>query len=161
MMWQRRLKARRSWTHWRRLIGACSQPTQKGDETLDALFHGKVKLFQSRSGYRFSLDALLLAHFVALKARESAIDLGTGNGVIPLILARLHNDVAITGVEIQPAMAERAARNVRLNQLESQIHIRLGDIREVDANRAGGELRRGGLQSAVSPRGQRTDQSQR
>jgi tRNA1Val (adenine37-N6)-methyltransferase len=74
-----------------------------------------------------------LAHFVALKAGESAIDLGTGNGVIPLILARLHSDVAITGVEIQPAMAERAARNVRFNQLESQIHIRLGDIREVDA----------------------------
>jgi tRNA1Val (adenine37-N6)-methyltransferase len=110
-----------------------SPSTQKGDETLDALFHGKVKLFQSRRGYRFSLDALLLAHFVTLKARESAIDLGTGNGVIPLILARLHNDATITGVEIQPAMAERAARNVRLNRLESQIHIRLGDIREVDA----------------------------
>jgi len=110
-----------------------SAPTQPDDETLDALFHGKVKLFQSRSGYRFSLDALLLAHFVTLKARERAIDLGTGNGVIPLILARLHNNVAITAVEIQPAMAERAARNVRLNQLEDQIHIRLGDIREADA----------------------------
>ncbi len=108
-------------------------PIQQGDETLDALFHGKVKLFQSRSGYRFSLDALLLAHFVTLKARECAIDLGTGNGVIPLILARLHNDAAITGVEIQPAMAERAARNVRLNRLASRIHIRLGDIREVGA----------------------------
>ena len=110
-----------------------SAPTQPVDETLDALFHGKVKLFQSRSGYRFSLDSLLLAHFVTLKARERAIDLGTGNGVIPLILAHRHHDVAITAVEIQPAMAERAARNVRLNRLESQIHICLGDIREADA----------------------------
>ena len=108
-------------------------PTPKGDETLDALFGGKVKLFQSRRGYRFSVDALLLAHFVSLRARESVIDLGTGNGVIPLILARLYNDAAITGVEIQAAMAERAARNVRLNRLESQIHIRLGDIREAGA----------------------------
>ena len=108
-------------------------PIQQGDETLDVLFHGKVKLFQSRRGYRFSLDALLLAHFVTLRARQSVIDLGTGNGVIPLILARLHNDAAITAVEIQPAMAERAARNVRLNRLESQIHIRLGDIRALDA----------------------------
>ena len=108
-------------------------PTQKSDETLDALFHGKLKLFQSRDGYRFSLDALLLAHFVTLKRRESVIDLGTGNGVIPLILARLHEDAKITGVEFQPAMVDRAERNVRLNRLEIQVRICHGDVRRVEA----------------------------
>lgn len=113
--------------------GGVSPPTPKSDETLDALFHGELKLFQSRDGYRISLDALLLAHFVTLKRRESVIDLGTGNGVIALILARLHDNVAITGVEIQPAMVERAERNIRLNQLENQVRIRHGDVREVGA----------------------------
>ncbi|MBM2802500.1 MAG: hypothetical protein HW419_393 [Deltaproteobacteria bacterium] len=108
-------------------------PTQKNDETLDALFHGRLKLFQSRDGYRFSLDALLLAHFVTLKRRESVIDLGTGNGVIALILARLHEDAKIAGVDVQPAMVERAERNVRLNQLENQVRICHGDVREVEA----------------------------
>ena len=103
------------------------------EETLDALFHGKLKLVQSRHGYRYSLDALLLAHFVTLKPRERVIDLGTGNGVIALILARLHDHLAITGVEIQPAMVERAARNLRLNRLETPIRICLGDVREIEA----------------------------
>jgi tRNA1Val (adenine37-N6)-methyltransferase len=103
------------------------------DETLDALFHGKLKLFQSRSGYRFSLDALLLAHFVSVKPNESVVDLGTGNGVIPLVLATLHSPVSITGIEFQPAMADRAERNVKLNSLEGRISIRRGDVRAIDA----------------------------
>lgn len=107
-------------------------PTQPADETLDTLFSGKLKLFQSRDGYRFSLDALLLANFVTVKPRERVIDLGTGSGVIPLILARLHENVALAGVEIQPAMVERAARNIRLNRLAAQIQIYAGDVRAMD-----------------------------
>ncbi len=110
-----------------------SRPEQRSDETLDALFDGKLKLLQSRRGYRFSLDSLLLAHFVTLKRQESVIDLGTGNGVIALLLARLHEDAKITGVEVQPAMAERAERNVRLNQMENQVRICRGDVREVES----------------------------
>jgi tRNA1Val (adenine37-N6)-methyltransferase len=104
-------------------------PTQKSPETLDALFNGTLKLFQSRSGYRFSLDALLLADFVTVKRRERVIDLGAGNGVIPLVLARLHDSAEITAVEIQPALVERAERNIRLNQLTQQIQIFAGDVR--------------------------------
>jgi tRNA1(Val) A37 N6-methylase TrmN6 len=102
------------------------------EETLDALFHGKLRLFQSRSGYRFSLDALLLAHFVSVKPKEKVVDLGTGNGVIPLVLASLHSQVSITGIEFQPAMAERAERNVKLNGLEGRVQIRRGDVRAID-----------------------------
>jgi len=110
---------------------SASTPALKSGETLDALFDGKLKFFQSRSGYRFSLDALLLAHFATVKRREKVIDLGTGNGVIPLVLASLHSSVSITGVEFQTAMAERAALNVKLNQLDKQIQIRQGDVRSV------------------------------
>jgi tRNA1Val (adenine37-N6)-methyltransferase len=103
------------------------------EETLDALFHGKVKLFQSRNGYRFSLDALLLAYFVCVQPHETVVDLGTGNGVIPLVLANLHSQISITGIELQSGMAERAERNVKLNGLEGRVQIRCGDVRAIDA----------------------------
>ena len=103
--------------------------TLKSGESLDALFDGKLKLFQSRGGYRFSLDALLLAYFATLKRNDRVIDLGTGNGVIPLILAKLHPEVTIAGVEYQSAMMERAARNVKLNQLDERISLCRGDVR--------------------------------
>jgi tRNA1Val (adenine37-N6)-methyltransferase len=98
-------------------------------ETLDTLFDGKLRIFQSRAGYRFSLDALLLAHFVMIKGRDKIVDLGTGNGVIPLVLATLHRSAILTGVELQPAMIERARRNVQLNGLEKRIQILSGDVR--------------------------------
>lgn len=101
------------------------------EETLDALFNGRVKLYQSRTGYRFSLDALLLARFVGIKGREAIIDLGTGSGVIPLVLAHLHTNAKVTGVELQAAMAERARRNVELNERQGQIRIIAGDVRAV------------------------------
>jgi tRNA1Val (adenine37-N6)-methyltransferase len=99
------------------------------DETLDTLFDGKVRILQSRAGYRFSLDALLLAHFVTIKGREKIVDLGTGNGAIPLVLAYLHPSVTLTGVELQPAMIKRARRNVQLNGLQRRIQILSGDVR--------------------------------
>ncbi|HET9298039.1 MAG TPA: methyltransferase, partial [Candidatus Binatia bacterium] len=103
------------------------------EETLDALFQGKLKLFQRRSGYRFSLDALLLADFVSMKGNETVADLGTGNGVIPLLLAILHAQVSISGFEFQPAMAERAERNVKLNDLAGRIRICRVDVRAIRA----------------------------
>jgi len=112
--------------------GEFTEPQQSG-ESLDALFNGKLKFYQSRSGYRVSLDALLLGHFVTVKRGAKVVDLGTGNGVIPLVLASFHRQTAITGVEFQSAMAERAARNVKLNGLEKQIQIRRGDVRAIAA----------------------------
>ena len=103
--------------------------TQKSGESLDALFDGHLKLFQSRGGYRFSLDALLLAYFATPKRKDRVIDLGTGNGVIPLILAKLHPEVTIAAVEYQSAMVERAARNIKLNQLAARISLCRGDVR--------------------------------
>ena len=103
-----------------------------GDETLDTLYHGKLQLWQSRRGYRFSLDALLLAHFATVKGGEEVVDLGTGNGVIPLVLATLHKNISITGIEFQPAMVARARKNVALNDLDQRIQIRWGDVRAIE-----------------------------
>src|SRR6266498_6081886 len=96
----------------------------RSDETVDALFNGQIALYQSRAGYRFSLDALLLAHFVTIKQREKIVDLGTGNGVVALVLAYLHPSVTMTGVELQAKMAERARRDRKSTRLNSS-HVRI------------------------------------
>jgi tRNA1Val (adenine37-N6)-methyltransferase len=99
------------------------------NETLDALFNGRLTLYQSRAGYRFSLDALLLPHFVTIKRDDKIIDLGTGSGVVPLVLADLYPSIHVTGVELQATLLERARRNVQANRLESRIQIIPGDVR--------------------------------
>jgi len=72
------------------------------DEKLDELFDGRIRIIQKKAGYRFSLDAVLLAHFAARIPAASVIDLGTGSGIVPLILARKSASAKITGVEVQP-----------------------------------------------------------
>lgn len=101
------------------------------DESIDDLILGDYKLIQSRAGYRFSLDAVLLAHFAQLGKIEKAVDLGTGNGVIPLLLAARSAALQITGIEIQTAMIDRARRSAVLNRLQHRIDIVHADVREV------------------------------
>ena len=61
---------------------------KKEGETVDELLGGRVKIFQKEKGYRFSVDALLLAHFVRVKKGDLIVDLGTGSGVIAIIMAQ-------------------------------------------------------------------------
>jgi tRNA1Val (adenine37-N6)-methyltransferase len=101
-------------------------------ETLDTLFDGRLVLAQRRSGYRFSIDALLLAHFVSVQRTDRIVDLGSGNGVIALALAYLHPAATLTGVELQAAMVERAGRSLRWNGLDGRVEMRRGDVRRGD-----------------------------
>ena len=99
------------------------------DETIDALLDGRLKVIQSRGGYRFSVDALFLADFVIVRAGDFLIDLGTGCGVIPLLLlltTPLHHAV---GIEIQPELACQASSNIMLNRLLGKMNILRADIR--------------------------------
>jgi tRNA1Val (adenine37-N6)-methyltransferase len=108
------------------------------DESCDAFFDGRVTIYQSRAGHRFSLDALLLAHFVTVKTGARIVDLGTGNGVIPLALAILHPSIEVTGIELQASMVERARRNIAHNKLQSCIKIAHGDVRSPNQIAGGG-----------------------
>ncbi|UFS72710.1 methyltransferase [Geomonas sp. RF6] len=97
-------------------------------ETLDQLTGYDLKLVQPRHGYRFSLDPLLLADFAGVREGERVIDLGTGCGVMALVLARLAPSAQVVGVEFQEEMAGIAARNVELNGLMARVEIVEEDV---------------------------------
>lgn len=106
-------------------------PGIPADESLDTLYQGKLSILQSRSGYRFSLDALLLGHFVQVHAGDRIVDLGAGNGVIALLLVTLHPSARVVGIEVQEPMVARAIRSVKLNRLRRKVEIIQGDVRSV------------------------------
>ncbi|GFO70149.1 SAM-dependent methyltransferase [Geomonas limicola] len=97
-------------------------------ETLDELTGYRLRLIQPRHGYRFSVDPLLLADFAGVRPGDRAADLGTGCGVIPLLLARLEESCTVTAIEFQPVMADIAQRNVALNGLEERVEIVSEDV---------------------------------
>jgi tRNA1Val (adenine37-N6)-methyltransferase len=101
------------------------------DETLDTFLGGRIRIFQRRRGYRFSIDAVLLSQFVKLRRNEKVIDLGTGCGILPLLLSQTTKAVSFVGVEVQRGLADLATRNVHLNQLESKIAILHQDFRSL------------------------------
>ncbi|MGQ9636591.1 MAG: tRNA1(Val) (adenine(37)-N6)-methyltransferase [Thermodesulfobacteriota bacterium] len=106
-------------------------PIVSSDETLDTFFNGRLKVIQKKGGYRFSVDALLISQFVSLRKAERVIDLGTGCGIIPLILSQTYKAKSLVGVEIQKDLVECARKNVKLNHLESLISIIHQDFREL------------------------------
>jgi tRNA1Val (adenine37-N6)-methyltransferase len=99
-------------------------------ETADELKDYDLRIIQPENGYRFSLDPLLLCNFVSTPA-AGILDLGTGCGIIPLVMARKFPDSSIVGVELQSEMAATARRNVDLNQLGKRISILEADILEL------------------------------
>ena len=104
------------------------------EETVDEILEGSLKISQSKRGYRFNLDSLILAHFVSLKSRSVNMDLGCGNGVIALVLARRYPSTHWTGLEIQKGLASLSHKNVEQNGLGKRVGIVLGDAREVKRN---------------------------
>ncbi|MEW9672661.1 tRNA1(Val) (adenine(37)-N6)-methyltransferase [Ammoniphilus sp. 3BR4] len=99
-------------------------------ERVDDLLTHERKIIQSHEVFSFSMDAVLLAQFASLPIQKGNImDLCTGNGVIPLLLST-RTKAKIEGIEIQERLYDMAARNVKLNHLEEQIQIHLGDLKE-------------------------------
>lgn len=101
----------------------------KPGETLDDLVRNGMRVIQDRTGYRFSMDSVLLAHFAGVRREDEVLDLGCGCGVISFLLAGRQPCCRITGVEIQPQLADRARRGAELNGLANQIEIINGDLR--------------------------------
>jgi tRNA1Val (adenine37-N6)-methyltransferase len=98
------------------------------DETQDAFYRGRVLVLQKRRGYRFSLDAPLLADFIETRPGDVVLELGTGCGIIALLIARKPFR-RLVALEIQPALADLARRNVGLNGLEGRIEVVEADFR--------------------------------
>jgi len=100
------------------------------DERIDDLQRNGYRIIQKKDGFCFGMDAVLLSGFAAVKEGERVIDLGTGTGIIPILLSAKTKGEHFTGLEIQEEIAEMAARSVRLNQLDQRISIVQGDIKE-------------------------------
>jgi len=103
----------------------------KANETIDSFLNGKLQIIQSRQGYRFSVDALLLAEFVSVRSEDVVVDLGAGCGIISLVLAVKRKVGFIVGLELQEELASQAQRNIVLNQLEKKITVIRGDLRHL------------------------------
>ena len=98
-------------------------------ETVDGILVDRLRIIQKKRGYRFSLDALLIAHFADLRNGDDLIDLGTGSGIIALILAQRFRCGRVLGIEIQDELVAIAKRNVVLNGLAGRLEIIRGDVR--------------------------------
>jgi len=96
-------------------------------ETIDGIGRGEVLVIQRRGGYRFAVDAMLLASFAA-PVRGRVCELGAGCGIVSLVLAS-RGAKAVDAVEVQPALYELAFRNISLNRLGQKIRIFHADLR--------------------------------
>jgi tRNA1(Val) A37 N6-methylase TrmN6 len=100
----------------------------KPGETLDCWGRGEIRLIQKKTGYRFSIDALLLFNFIRMKKGDRVLDLGTGSGILALLLARSHPFSRIMGLELSSELMDLARRNVHLNNCRDQISLIRGDL---------------------------------
>ncbi len=102
----------------------------KEGERLDDLQLGGLYLIQNPGRFCFGVDAVLLSDFARVKPGETVLDMGTGNGIIPILLSAKTEGKHFTGLEIQADTAEMARRSVAYNNLEERINIVTGDIKE-------------------------------
>lgn len=105
--------------------------TPQAAVTHDTLFAGTLTCLQHREGYRFALDAVLLAHFAAPRPGERVLELCAGNGVVSLIMAYRQPRLAITAFELQPPLVGLLRSNVALNRYEERIAVVEGDCRHL------------------------------
>ena len=99
-------------------------------ERLDDLQRKGLVIIQKETGFRFGTDAVLLADFAKPKKGERVCDMGTGTGVLPLLLAARSEDTQFDAFELQADVADMAARSVQVNGFEARIRIHHADCRE-------------------------------
>ena len=102
----------------------------KPGERLDDLQRNHLQIIQNPEKFCFGMDAVLLSGFAKVKLGEKVLDMGTGTGIIPILLSAKTQASHLTGLEIQPESADMARRSVLLNGLEERIEIVEGDIKE-------------------------------
>ena len=102
----------------------------KENERIDDLQRNHYKIIQDRERFCFGMDAVLLSGFARAQEGSRVLDLGTGTGIIPILMEAKTKAAHLTGLEIQPESADMAKRSVELNGLEEKIAIVTGDIKE-------------------------------
>ncbi len=103
------------------------------DETLDSFFKGKVKIIQKRKGWRFSVDAPLLAYYIESDKDSELLELGAGNGVVSILVASSKPFKRIVALEIQDSLISLARRNIQLNSFGGKIEVVKGDIKSINS----------------------------
>ncbi|NLP14689.1 MAG: tRNA1(Val) (adenine(37)-N6)-methyltransferase [Clostridium sp.] len=102
----------------------------KENETIDDLQYNGLRIIQKKDGFRFGLDAVLLANFADVKKNDTVIDLGTGTGIIPILIAGKTGAKSVIGLEIQEEMAQMAQRSINMNGMDNRVRVVCGDIKE-------------------------------
>lgn len=99
--------------------------------TRDTLFDGDLHCWQYEKGYRFSVDAVLLSHFVLPRPGQHILDIGAGCGIISLILCYRWPDITITSLELQPQLISLIEHNIEQNTFQERIQTLNGDLCEI------------------------------
>ena len=102
----------------------------KPGERVDDLQRNGLRIIQNPRAFRFGMDAVLLADFTRLRPRERVADMGTGTGILPLLLSQKDESCTFEAFEWQTDMADMAQRSVKLNGLEDRIRIHASDMRK-------------------------------
>lgn len=103
------------------------------DERIDDLHRNGYVIIQDPKRFCFGVDAVLLSGFCKVKKGEKVIDLGTGTGIIPILLEAKSQGSQFVGIDIQDESVEMALRSVKINNLENKIEIYKADIKEIDS----------------------------
>jgi tRNA1(Val) A37 N6-methylase TrmN6 len=97
----------------------------------DSLFDGRLHCYQNEDGYRFSIDPVLLSHFMSFPVGTRVLDLGAGCGIVSLVLAYRYPSLQITALELQPALFSLLQKNRESNGLHGRITAIQGDLRAI------------------------------
>jgi tRNA1Val (adenine37-N6)-methyltransferase len=108
--------------------------------TTDTFFNGRIQVKQHRVGYRYSIDAVLLAFQASPRAGDRVIDLGTGCGIISLIMAFRNPDIRVYAVEVQAELVELAAANIKDNHLQNRVTAVCADMKTIKPDLTAGPV---------------------
>ena len=108
--------------------------------TTDTFFNGQLKVKQGKTGYRFSLDAIVLAGHARPQQGDRILDIGAGCGIISLIIAYRHQNIKIYGIEVQETLAKIASLNVEENEMKDRVEIIHKDLKELKVDDISGPV---------------------
>ncbi len=101
----------------------------KEDEDISPFIRGKIRIIQKREGYRFNIDSLLLVDFLNIKSSGKIIDIGTGSGIMPILISLKYKNLKLYALEVQEDLFDIAKRNFQINNVNVQ--VALGNVKDV------------------------------